>query len=250
MPDGLSIITQNEDSTSKVREYNHYHFMQGLGMNANDDIVTAPTNDDNIQLRITNDGVLYYWNGSSWEIVSLGAIIAESINIGNTNLSLSSGRRLNGNGFSLLIDNTPTLEIDTVNLILKGGVFTLRTSDNPYFIFRIANGNGIDLDFSLLTAPRNLKTPDADGIIATESFVQENINSMAVFPLLSDTDGIISDDSLIGKKIGIIIGASVIYEEGFQFIKETNSDTILDAVTEEPFIFLPDQKYFLTPILP
>lgn len=250
MADGLGVIAQGSN-TNKTRESTHYQFLEGIGIKPNNDIATAPTNEDSIQFRLTTGGVLYYWDGNSWEIVNLSAIIAQSLNIGNTNLTLSSNRILNGGGFSFNIQNTSSTTIgsngDTT--IQAIGNLILRSIAEQIIYFKTSDQFTLGVSLDLMAADRTLKAPDSDGTIATENFVQENVNNMAVFSLLSDSDGIISDSSLIGKKIGLITGASVIYEEDFQFIKATGSDTILDALTNDPFVFLPEQKYFLTPIL-
>jgi len=248
MADGLSIVVQSEAS-DKVREYGQCQFMEGVGIKPNNDLSSAPINEDIIQLRLTSGGVLYYWDGTSWEVVNLSAIITESLNLGNTDLTLSSNRTLSGNNKSLTMNNLSSLLIESLQIELSSANAPIfKTTEGTAFNFVVEGGYTLQLVVPI-TANTTLSAPDNGGTIATESLI--------TFPLTSNSSGIISDATLVGKKIGTIMGASTPFEEGYQFVKPTSGDTIFDASTydpdapsNDPFIFLANQKYFLTPIVP
>lgn len=158
MADGLTIVVQSEPS-DKVREYGQYQFMEGMGLKPNNDIVSAPVNEDSIQLRMDDDGVFYYWDDTAWVIVNLESIKTAAV-----------------------------AEAEATTLKYKAKSLT------------------------------------------------------------SDASGIISDSSLVGILVGVVMGGSVIYEDSFQITKPINGSTILDYATNDPFLFIPSTKYFIIPI--
>lgn len=190
-------------------------------------------------------------------------IESDSINIGNSDLTLTDNRILEGDGKSLNFDDISILEINSnsfnvnsVNSIhfVTEDTFTIKTNgpidllSGEGFALRTYNNTvPVIIKTQNITEQRNLEVPDESGTIALDKY--------SVFRLTSDGDGILQSPLLEGKYIGLIHGASIFYEEDYQFYKPINGDTILDKATEgdptpSPYIFLPNQKYYLTPIKP
>jgi hypothetical protein len=201
---------------------------------------TSP--DDNLNI-IQPTGVLT----GRWLRLSLSS---NSINIGNSDLSLTNQRHLDLNGFALLIDGGDLVDIDTTSgVYIKGGVVILRSTINNSIVLAggSINSPAVGLNFSNITNTRDIKIPDEDGTIALDKY--------SVFSLVSDSNGVLQSISLIGRNICLIHGGSVFFESDYQFYKPINGDTILDKSTQNdpspsPYIFLPNQKYYLTPIKP
>jgi len=163
-----------------------------------------------------------------------------SINIGNSNLTLTGNRTLNGGGYNFTTQGISTLTLKSNNSPI------IQSDSEDFITFGTTGGDVIYLKKGGTYETQTLITPDIDqGTIATEEYVDK----YRVFPLTSDNTGKIQSSSLIGKNIGLIQGGSLMFENGYQFYKTINGDTILDQNnTGQPFIFIPTYKYYLTPI--
>lgn len=150
-------------------------------------------------------------------------ISAGNTNIGNTDLTLTSERILDGGGFNLHIQNTPSTSIEaSTQILLKAATVVLRTTTDPYFILRLNNNFGTNLDLSLNTQIRNLKTPDEDGIISTQAYVDKSKSTQ----LTTDNTASSFNVSLSGKDLLCLITSGITLEKGEHFNKNLNDPFI------------------------
>lgn len=164
-------------------------------------------------------------------------ISAGNTNIGNTDLTLTGNRVLNGS-------DTRNLSIIHINnLVLGANQFSFQSAGSNTFSYQGVNGYVYTINSNSLSGTRTYDLPNDSGTIALESYVDDEIDSNRNKPLLTDVSGNIIDNYLVNKDLVNILGAGFIFEKTIHFNKTLNSNQVIMI---SPNTLLPNYNY--TPI--
>lgn len=182
---------------------------------------SSTTPDDNVD-TIQPSGILT----GRWLRLTLSS---NSVNIGNSDLTLTGNRTLDGGGFNFTLEGTDITLItsDTQTTIQSQGTLLLSSASEPGITFSSGTIGNKQLLFSLeeLTSDRSLKVPDTTGTIATQEYTDINYAKKPLV-LTSNGSGVITDSYLINKDLLLLVTSGIIFEKGVHFTKTLGASTI------------------------
>lgn len=210
------------------------------------------------------DGGRFYWDSTSTDADDNQNIlqktglnpgrwvrfVAYTENFGNTNLTLTSDRNLNGNGYGLVFSNLSDLNLYANNIGFTSQVSNTFTFSGTVGLFTF--------DTSLLSgASKNIQIPNTTGVIALQSYVTSSTASVLSSAntytdaqiansrdkiFTTDGSGLLSDSYLVNKDVLALARGTSIYIKDEHFTKNL-ADAFVTMIS--PNGLLPTTKYLI-----
>lgn len=214
-------ISPNEYLTGILQKINDYSFNTS-GCVTCDEGVPVFTGVKNSFALATDSNGKVITATNVYNKTEVNNLISSSANIGNTDLTLTGNRVLNGS-------DTRNLSIIHINnLVLGANQFSFQNTGSNTFSYQGLNGYIYTINSNLVSSNRNYQLPDNSGTIALQSYVDNEIATTNDF-IRKETISTFADIDVNGPEALVIVETDEnnSNNRGFYYRKNGNIDWII-----------------------